>query len=90
VLTIVIYLGLYNDAASYLDKINYYLKIYVCLFLIWRFNPFVKTEFTELDRKITFSAGLLILTTTVINQFIVSIISKAKNIFEGSYKLDLN
>ena len=38
---------------------------------MWRFNPLrEKPEFTELDRKIAFSAGLFILTTTALNQYL--------------------
>ena len=69
-------LGLSTSAPTYLKSLDYYLRIYICVFLIWRFNPFkryfswLKTphdEFTSLDRKIAFSAGLFILTTSVIN-----------------------
>lgn len=73
ILLILIYLGWSSSASSYLDIIDYYLRIYVCLFLIWRFNPFRKIEFTELDRKIVFSAGLFLLTTTALNQYITSL-----------------
>ena len=52
---------------SILDTLDYYVKIYICLFLLFRFNPFRKIEFNELDRKIAFSAGLFLLTTTLIN-----------------------
>ena len=50
-----------------LDTLDYYVKIYICLFLLFRFNPFRKIKFNELDRKIAFSAGLFLLSTTVIN-----------------------
>ena len=65
-------LGLSTTAPTYLDSMDYYIRIYICLFLMWRFNPFrEKPEFTELDRKIAFSAGVFILTTTALNQYIV-------------------
>ena len=55
----------------YLDTMDYYIRIYICLFLMWRFNPLrEKPEFTELDRKIAFSAGAFILTTTALNQYL--------------------
>ena len=72
-LIIIIYLGLSTSASSYLYTIEYYMRIYICLFLIWRFNPFRKIEFTELDRKIVFSAGLFILTTTALNQYVIKL-----------------
>jgi len=57
--------GVINSAPKYLELLKTLVSIYVCLFLIIRFNPFRKTPtFTELDRKIAFNAGLFILMTT--------------------------
>jgi len=55
---------------SYLNNFDFYFRIYICLFLMWRFNPF-KThyEFTNLDRRIAFSAGLFIFTITILNTY---------------------
>ena len=51
-------LGFSATAPKYLETIDYYVRIYICLFLMWRFNPLKQTyEFTDLDRKIAFSAG---------------------------------
>ena len=64
-------LGLSETAPKYLDSMDYYIRIYICLFLMWRFNPLrEKPEFTELDQKIAFSAGAFILTTTALNQYL--------------------
>jgi hypothetical protein len=64
-------LGLSEMAPKYLDIMDYYIRIYICLFLMWRFNPLRDNyEFTDLDRKITFSAGVFILTTTALNQYL--------------------
>ena len=58
--------GISAMAKKHLDIIDNYVRIYICLFLIYRFNPFrSKYDFTSLDRKIAFSAGLFIFTTTV-------------------------
>jgi hypothetical protein len=47
---------------------------------MWRFNPLrEKYEFTELDRKIAFSAGLFILTTTALNQYLDQLKEIVKN-----------
>lgn len=55
ILIIISFLGLSTIAQSYLVTMDYYVRIYICLFLIWRFNPFRKIyRFTELDRKIAF------------------------------------
>jgi hypothetical protein len=71
-LMIISYLGLSQSAPMYLDTLGYYVRIYICLFLIWRFNPLrSRYEFTDLDRKIAFSAGVFILTTTALNQYLL-------------------
>ena len=80
ILIIISAIGLSQSAPKFLKDLDYYIRIYICLFLIWRFNPLRSHyEFTDLDRKIAFSAGLFILTTTVLNQYIVNIISNLKN-----------
>jgi hypothetical protein len=79
ILLIISSLGLSQSAPKYLKLLDYYVKIYICLFLIWRFNPFRSDyEFTDLDRKISFSAGLFILTTTYLNEYIDDIKIKVK------------
>lgn len=74
-------LGLSQMAPNYLDTMDYYIRIYICLFLMWRFNPLrEKPEFTELDRKIAFSAGIFILTTTALNQYLVQLKEIVKSV----------
>ena len=74
VLIIISGLGLSQLAPKVLYNLDYYVRIYICLFLIWRFNPLrSKYEFTDLDRKIAFSAGLFILTTTALNKYLEQI-----------------
>jgi len=75
-------IGLSESAPKYLNDLDYYVRIYICLFLLWRFNPiFPLKKFTDLDRKIAFSAGLFILTTTVLNNYLVDAENKLKNFF---------
>lgn len=71
-LYIAIALGLSANAPQYLDDLQYYVKMYVSLFLIYRFNPFRRVKFTGLDAKIAFSAGIFLLTTTAINTILTS------------------
>ena len=75
-------LGYSYLAPSFLTTLDYYVRIYICLFLIWRFNPLRSHyEFTDLDRKIAFSAGMFIITTTALNQYLLDFKDKAKTIF---------
>jgi hypothetical protein len=74
ILIFVSFLGLSSSAPKYLDSLDYYVRIYICLFLLWRFNPLRKMDkFTDLDRRIAFSAGLFILTTSALNEYLNSI-----------------
>jgi hypothetical protein len=71
-LLIISILGFSQYSQKYLDYLDYYIRIYICLFLIWRFNPLRNSiMFTDLDRKIVFSAGLFILTTTILNEYLL-------------------
>jgi len=80
-LIIISALGFSQEAPKFLSNLDYYIRIYICIFLIWRFNPLrTKYEFTDLDRKIAFSAGLFILTTTALNQYLINAEKKFKNL----------
>jgi len=88
ILVVVSAFGLSVQAPQYLSNIDYYIRVYICLFLMWRFNPLRTTyEFTDLDRKIAFSAGVFILTTTALNQYVDDIKKYVANIF-GSVTKD--
>lgn len=83
ILYIVIALGLSASAPQYLDDLQYYVKIYICLFLIYRFNPFTHVKFTQLDSQIAFSAGLFLLATTAIGSFLKNYITQIKQVFSS-------
>jgi hypothetical protein len=70
--------GVSLNAPSYLDDMDYYVKIYVSLFLLYRFNVFRKIKFTDLDRKIAFSAGVFLFTTTALNQVLSNYLNPIK------------
>jgi len=67
----VVLVGLVEVEPSYLTNIEYYVKVYVSIFLILRFNPYYHTrQFTETDRRIVFSAAIFIVTTSVLKHVI--------------------
>ena len=70
--------GISASAPNYLNTFDSYVKIYVSLFLLWRFNVFRKIKFTDLDRKIAFSAGVFLFTTTTLNQILIQYLSQVK------------
>lgn len=63
-----IFFNISDSAPMYLVIIDGIFKLYVCIFLIVRFNPFRKiVSFNYLDRKVAFSAGLFLFTSNVLN-----------------------
>jgi len=78
ILYIVIALGLSANAPQYLDELHSFIKLYISLFLIYRFNPFRRVKFTGLDAKIAFSAGVFLLGTTAIDGIIKNYLSALK------------
>jgi len=80
-LIIISALGFSQEAPKLLSSLDYYVRIYVCIFLMWRFNPLrTHYEFTDLDRKIAFTAGLFILTTTILNKYLISAEEELKHL----------
>jgi hypothetical protein len=84
ILYIVIAFGLSTSAPKYLDDLLFYTKMYISLFLIYRFNPFTLSKFTPLDAKIAYNAGIFLLFTTVLNSVLVNYINTFKMIVQTS------
>jgi hypothetical protein len=78
ILYIVIALGLSANAPQYLDDLQYFIKLYISVFLIFRFNPFRRVKFTDLDAKIAFSAGVFLFGTTAIDSIIQNYLTELK------------
>jgi hypothetical protein len=74
-------IGISANAPEYLGELQNYTKLYVSLFLVWRFNPFRRVKFTELDGRIAFSAGIFLLTTTAFEGIIRSYLNKIHSVF---------
>jgi hypothetical protein len=81
-------LGLTFINPIYLSIMNYYLKIYISLYLIYRFNPFNRVEFTMLDKKIVFTAALFIFTTTALNDYLLNNLSTVKNYLKSLFHVN--
>jgi hypothetical protein len=83
--TVVLFLvGIFQNKPYILIQFNFVVKVLLALFLIYRFNSYRKhkIEFTELDRKVCYSAGIYIIlisfldiinyyTETIRNDFIL-------------------
>ena len=73
-------IGMSFGAPQYLNDLQYYMKIYVSLFLIIRFNPFRRTEFTDLDRRISFLSGVFLFSDVLLKQILTRFVPATWNI----------
>ncbi len=73
VLYLITYYGLMYSGlirrTELIELLDTIMKYYISLFLIIRFNPFYKTKFINFDKKVVFSAGIFLLTTTALGQY---------------------
>jgi hypothetical protein len=63
-LTVVLFIiGFFQSKPTFIIQFNFVVKVILALFLIYRFNSYRKhkIEFTELDRKVCYSAGIYII-----------------------------
>ena len=59
------------------------MRLYISLFLIYRFNSFRTVKFTDYDAKVSFSAGLFLLGTTAIDGILKHYISFFKQLLNN-------
>jgi len=66
------YIGIGITRPMWMTVIDYYLKIFVSIFLVYRFNPFRNKIFLEeLDRRVVFTAGIILFTSTILNKILL-------------------
>jgi len=68
-LYLVAFLQIEHYNPQYLDMLGIIIKYYVTFFLLLRFNPLIKSKFTDFDRRIVFSSAIFMLTTTTISEY---------------------
>jgi|TARA_Y100000992_G_scaffold244063_1_gene175147 hypothetical protein len=69
ILYFLVLLGFGNNNRYLIDTIQFTLKVYISIYLIVMYNPFVKSTFTETDKRIVFSCALFLLSTITITEF---------------------
>lgn len=70
------YLGLLYVTPVYINKLTFGVNVFVCLFLLYKFNPLRTHTLNKFDGKIIFTSALFMLT----NLGITEIIEKVLNI----------
>lgn len=89
ILYIAVTFGLFASAPEYLTKLNTYLKLYISLFLIWRFNPWTHTKFSGYDKRIAYEAGVYLLLSVILTDVALVYIDEIKwfltNMYHSSF-----
>lgn len=70
--------GVYLISPEYINLLHNIVKLYICFFLIYRFNPWRTTRCNHLDKRIAFSAGFFLLSTTIFENILTFLISKTE------------
>lgn len=65
----VAYFGLISKAPQYVQLLQTFVKLYISLYLVIKFNYFSSLKFDQSDKKIAFNAGLFLLTTIIFGDF---------------------
>jgi len=71
-LTVILFIiGVFENKPTIITNFNFVVKLILAIFLIYRFNKYRKDKikFTELDRKVSYSAGVYILLISFISVF---------------------
>jgi hypothetical protein len=59
-LYIITYFGLLSINTQYIELLNIITQLFICIFLLVRFNPFREHELRKYDAKIIFGSGVLL------------------------------
>lgn len=76
-----LFFGLLHNE-SYISFVLNITQMFVALFLLIRFNPFINTTFTKTDKKIAFHAGLLLFSINSLYVIFYKLFYLKKNIID--------
>jgi len=71
-------LGVYFISPQYINLLHNIVKLYICFFLIYRFNPWRTVNCTYLDRRVAFTAGFFLLSTTIFENILHYFLSETE------------
>jgi len=60
------FFGIYYVNPKYIHILSIIIQLFICVFLMWSFNPFIKQELRIYDRQIIFAAAFFLLNNVVI------------------------
>ena len=66
---IISFFQLSKYAPEYLDELVIIIKTFICVFLLYHFNPYSKKKFTDFDKRIVFDSALYLLFSILFVEF---------------------
>lgn len=78
ILFALVLLGVSTSAPKYLSSLEKFLKLYVSVFLLWKFNPLKNERMTNFDRRVVFSCALFLLTTSFLTDAVMTYLQMFK------------
>jgi hypothetical protein len=72
-------LGIYFISPEYISWLHNIVKLYICFFLLYRFNPWRHRQCNHLDKRVAFTAGFFLLSTTIFENILTYVVSKTKS-----------
>lgn len=75
-----------KNAPEYLNEINIILKVLICGFLLYRFNPLNKIILTPFDKMVVFDSALYLLFSSLFIDFYLLIKNKYSNLKKNTKK----
>jgi len=67
---IILYIGIISYEPSYIHALTIWFNIFICAFLLYKFNPFREHTLNKNDGKIIFASALFMLTNLGITEAI--------------------
>ena len=67
---ILTFFGIYSVNPKYIHILSIIIQLFICLFLMWSFNPYIKQELRIYDGQIIFAAAFFLLNNVVVTELI--------------------
>ena len=76
ILYFIAFTGILSLNPSYLSVLETFIKYYISIMLLIRFNPFVDRKITKFDKKLVFTSALLLFISTTAYSIAISYFKK--------------
>jgi hypothetical protein len=81
---ILVFIGVIQYTPSVINNISIFIQLFVCLFLIIKFNPLRKHELKDFDSTIIFGSALFLLTNLGITEYLKNYFEKNSSLFRSN------